>query len=262
MCYDDDCSDGYTDYFGPGTVLSWSGFLAMTGRGGEAELGELLVSLRSPLKKASSSHLAGIVAVEVTGGPTIEFVPGRRDSSARPKEGRLPDAKKCSQHPRDVFYRMGLTDKDIVALSGGHTLGKAHPERSGFEGAWTDNPLKFDNSYFVWSLIAARLPGRTDNEIKNYWNTHIRRKLLSRGLDPAKHRPLATAVEEAGRRAREPSRPDLNLELCISPPSQEEQKKPAELGENMLGEKEGKCGGEFLRLGGGGLLDCRSLEGS
>ncbi|KAG0476096.1 hypothetical protein HPP92_012937 [Vanilla planifolia] len=113
-----------------------------------------------------------------------------------------------------------------------------------------------------WSLIAARLPGRTDNEIKNYWNTHIRRKLLSRGLDPATHRPLATAVEEAGRRAREPSRPDLNLELCISPPSQEEQKKPAELGESMLGEKEGKCGGEFLRLGGGGLLDCRSLEGS
>ena len=25
-------------------------------------------------------------------------------------------------HLRDVFYRMSLTDKDIVALSGGHTL--------------------------------------------------------------------------------------------------------------------------------------------
>lgn len=41
-----------------------------------------------------------------------------------------------------------------------------------------------------WSLIAGRLPGRTDNEIKNYWNTHIRRKLLNRGIDPATHRPL------------------------------------------------------------------------
>ncbi|MBA0808529.1 hypothetical protein Gohar_024259 [Gossypium harknessii] len=41
-----------------------------------------------------------------------------------------------------------------------------------------------------WSLIAGRLPGRTDNEIKNYWNTHIKRKLVSRGIDPQSHRPL------------------------------------------------------------------------
>nr|ACU14367.1 unknown [Glycine max] len=64
-----------------------------------------------------------------------------------------------------------------------------------------------------WSLIAGRLPGRTDNEIKNYWNTHIRRKLLSRGIDPATHRPLNDdkVLERC---------PDLNLELTISPPRQ------------------------------------------
>ncbi|GMI68093.1 hypothetical protein HRI_000478600 [Hibiscus trionum] len=28
-----------------------------------------------------------------------------------------------------------------------------------------------------WSLIAGRLPGRTDNEIKNYWNTFLSKKL-------------------------------------------------------------------------------------
>ncbi|GAB4861450.1 hypothetical protein Ancab_036652 [Ancistrocladus abbreviatus] len=48
-----------------------------------------------------------------------------------------------------------------------------------------------------WSLIAGRLPGRTDNEIKNYWNTHIKRKLLSRGLDPQTHRPLNTTINAA-----------------------------------------------------------------
>ncbi|KAG9156809.1 hypothetical protein Leryth_019503 [Lithospermum erythrorhizon] len=45
-----------------------------------------------------------------------------------------------------------------------------------------------------WSLIAGRLPGRTDNEIKNYWNTHIKRKLISRGIDPQTHRLLNGAT--------------------------------------------------------------------
>ncbi|KAL6183655.1 hypothetical protein ACLB2K_045066 [Fragaria x ananassa] len=40
-----------------------------------------------------------------------------------------------------------------------------------------------------WSKIATHLPGRTDNEIKNYWNTHLRKKLLQMGLDPNTHKP-------------------------------------------------------------------------
>ncbi|XVE85390.1 hypothetical protein DITRI_Ditri17bG0087200 [Diplodiscus trichospermus] len=39
-----------------------------------------------------------------------------------------------------------------------------------------------------WSLIAGRLPGRTDNEVKNYWNSHLRRKLINMGIDPNNHR--------------------------------------------------------------------------
>jgi transcription factor MYB, plant len=116
---------------------------------------------------------------------------------------------------------------------------------------------------YRWSLIAGRLPGRTDNEIKNYWNTHIRRKLLSRGIDPVTHRPInehasnitisfeARDDDEAAVFWREEPRvsaisscheprnvvgdwgqgkplkcPDLNLDLCISPPCQEEPMKP------------------------------------
>jgi len=34
-----------------------------------------------------------------------------------------------------------------------------------------------------WSLIAGRLPGRTDNEIKNYWNSHLSKKLKRQGIE-------------------------------------------------------------------------------
>lgn len=59
------------------------------------------------------------------------------------KEGNLPAAGKPfpdgtatpADHLRKVFYRMGLGDQDIVALSGAHTLGRARPERSGW-GEW------------------------------------------------------------------------------------------------------------------------------
>lgn len=40
-----------------------------------------------------------------------------------------------------------------------------------------------------WSAIANHLPGRTDNEIKNFWNTHLKKKLIQMGFDPMTHRP-------------------------------------------------------------------------
>ncbi|OAY42623.1 L-ascorbate peroxidase 2, cytosolic [Manihot esculenta] len=116
---------------------------------------DIAVRLLEPIKEqfpiltyADFYQLAGVVAVEITGGPEIPFNPGRPDKSNPPPEGRLPDATKGADHLREVFGRMGLSDKDIVALSGGHTLGSCHKERSGFEGPWTTHPLIFDNSYF------------------------------------------------------------------------------------------------------------------
>ncbi|GAB2283385.1 Transcription factor myb92, variant 2 [Dionaea muscipula] len=40
-----------------------------------------------------------------------------------------------------------------------------------------------------WSAMAQHLPGRTDNEIKNFWNTHLKKKLIQMGFDPMTHRP-------------------------------------------------------------------------
>ena len=96
-------------------------------------------------------QLAGIVAIEYAGGPKIPFRFGRKDATKDEctPDGRLPDGAKRLPHLREIFYRMGFSDKEIVTLSGAHCLGAAHKDRSGFEGPWTANPKKFDNSYYV-----------------------------------------------------------------------------------------------------------------
>jgi len=119
---------------------------------------DLAIKLLQPIKDKYPSltyadlfTLAGVVAIEEMGGPKINWVPGRsdfNDGKTSPPDGRLPDALRKQDHLRSIFHRMGLDDRDIVALSGAHSLGRCHTSRSGFDGPWTNAPTTVSNEYF------------------------------------------------------------------------------------------------------------------
>ncbi|GAB4824971.1 hypothetical protein Ancab_007844 [Ancistrocladus abbreviatus] len=66
----------------------------------------------------------------------------QQDALESDEDGRIPDARKGASHLREIFYRMGLSNKDIVVLSGAHTLrtsGKIRLQRPLDQGSFEDN---------------------------------------------------------------------------------------------------------------------------
>ncbi|KAG9228265.1 heme peroxidase [Amylocarpus encephaloides] len=117
--------------------------------------------------------LAGVVAIQEMGGPKIPWTGGRTDyvdDSKLPPRGRLPDGAKGADHLRWIFNRMGLNDQEIVALSGAHNLGRCHSDRSGFEGAWVNNPTRFSNQYFRLLLSLQWKKKTLKNGVEQFFN--------------------------------------------------------------------------------------------
>lgn len=89
------------------------------------------------------------------GGPAIHWRAGRKDSAAPSAlpDGRLPNANMgcpaaTNSHIRDIFGRMGFSDKEIVALLGAHAIGRCHENASGFWGPWTRAETTFSNEFY------------------------------------------------------------------------------------------------------------------
>ncbi|VFQ65126.1 unnamed protein product [Cuscuta campestris] len=78
-------------------------------------------------------------------------------------------------------------------------------KRGNFTAAEEETIVKLHTSLGNrWSTIASHLPGRTDNEIKNYWNSHLSRRIYSfRFIRNGHAPPLSdTAAAAASRRRR------------------------------------------------------------
>jgi cytochrome c peroxidase len=179
-----------------------------------------LIEARKRLEKIAAKHpgisvsdlwiFASYIAIEDMGGPHITFSPGRQDKPNGehcPPNGRLPDADgrpgegpitkpTTIAHIRDIFYRMGFNDQEIVALLGAHALGRCHTglfpppsayragnarrcaawltalraDRSGYVGPWTRAPTTFSNEYFRLLLESKWVPKKWKGPLQ-YENT-------------------------------------------------------------------------------------------
>ena len=66
---------------------------------------------------------AGAYAVELTGGPKIEYRLGRVDTTVADPENRMPSESLDGDETRAHFAASGFDVAEIVALAGAHTIG-------------------------------------------------------------------------------------------------------------------------------------------
>ena len=79
----------------------------------------------------------------------------------------------CGEVHRVFLESMGLSWRESAALMGVHTLGRAHPANSGYDGWWSDarNSARFNNNYYTSLVAKGWKPevGVRGNPHKNQW---------------------------------------------------------------------------------------------
>jgi L-ascorbate peroxidase len=106
---------------------------------------ELLAEVRADYPSLSWADLIAVgaaAAVQKCGGPAIDVGLGRMDATEAAPPNRLPAGYEGAFLLKAIFSRMGLEPRDLVALTGAHTIGFA--QRRPF----TPDPMVFSNSYF------------------------------------------------------------------------------------------------------------------
>ena len=94
--------------------------------------------------------------------PEMRILYGRKDCATSPNSTMdfgFPDAHGDLEHVMEIFRDgMGMTERQVVALIGAHTMGMTSPQNSGFQGPWAPPTDTFDFSFF-----------RTLNAADNAW---------------------------------------------------------------------------------------------
>jgi hypothetical protein len=102
--------------------------------------------------------------------PTVLHLPfryGRPDQASCNDAGRLPSASFQWPDMQLLFGgRFNMTTREIVAIMGGHTLGRAESKNSGFDGGWVEFQSSFSNAYYATFFT---LPWNSTSADSNVW---------------------------------------------------------------------------------------------